>query len=67
MSVFPCHCPVENPAKVCGASSGGCGRPSIQTVRGVLSTAPLMFHAITRPLTGSDSDQIFRPNGPITV
>src|SRR6476646_64047 len=29
----PSHLPVEKPCHVCGAHSGGCGRPSIQIVR----------------------------------
>ena len=33
LSTRPCHSPVENPIQVCGASSGGCGRPSSQIVR----------------------------------
>ena len=31
--VSPFHSPVEKPMNVCGAYSGGCGRPSIQIVR----------------------------------
>ena len=37
--VSPFHSPVENPMNVCGAYSGGCGRPSIQIVRSLLVRA----------------------------
>ena len=33
VSTSPSHLPVEKPCQVCGAYSGGCGRPSIQIVR----------------------------------
>ena len=32
-NVSPSQCPVEKPLNVCSASSGGGGRPSIQTTR----------------------------------
>ena len=51
--VLPSHAPVEDPIHVCGASAGGCGRPSTQIVRSCPHSLTYWLKATMRPVLPS--------------
>src|SRR5438045_8578483 len=60
----PSHFPVENPCHVCGAHSGGCGRPSIEIVRSCSYVLMYILIAESVCVCGSFSSQMRTCIGP---